>query len=303
MPTTPLSKKAGRKESAASRPAAMKVASRSTPPGKVRANGRRAALGGAPMGVAEALDLPSNGDSASGAVEADRIAIARWTRLRAFVAAATEITGAWEELSRQLPIWMLPGPKYLGAPPGDERETELSGHPAIADAMAPKRRGKIVNVRPDENDIALEYGRNVRTHGAAEADRILSRDLAALKARRETRAAENKRLGLDVLEDQVERLWDAVATIENAILRSNCRGPHALAAALILALKRYESELFEESNGDCQDNPAMAIAALAAIRPQLTGAIAEDADRTIADADRLVAAFIKTLPPRMLEEA
>ena len=104
-----------------------------------------------------------------------------------------------------------------------------------------------------------------------ENDRQLEVDLAACKARNAAHESERERLGLASLEEECEQLWDELRDLRDEILSSKLRSPHALAAAMIIKVDDTDEETAD-----------ILRASLRVIRPQLVGAIAEEADRVLA---------------------
>jgi hypothetical protein len=104
-----------------------------------------------------------------------------------------------------------------------------------------------------------------------ENDRQLEAELATHASRKAEVEAVSKLSGLDSLEGECERLSDEVRDLNCEILSSELRSPHALAAAIIIKIDDTDDETADVLR-----------ASLAAIRPQLVGAIAEDADRVLA---------------------
>lgn len=105
-------------------------------------------------------------------------------------------------------------------------------------------------------------------------DRQLEVDLAACKAREAAHGAERERLGLDLLEEEHEQLSDEISDLNCEILSSELRSPHALASAIIIKI-------------DDDEAADVLRASLAVIRPQLVGAIAEDADHVLAQGEEV----------------
>lgn len=76
--------------------------------------------------------------------------------------------------------------------------------------------------------------------------------------------------------DKGQAAWDLLMDLEH-VLHSNVRASvHALAASLIIEI---------EDNESGEDVPGLWRGSLSAIRPQLVGAIAEAADRVLAEND------------------
>jgi hypothetical protein len=83
---------------------------------------------------------------------------------------------------------------------------------------------------------------------------------------------ERERLDLASLEEEHERLGDELSDLRDEILSSELHSPHALAAAIIIKIDDTDNETAD-----------VLCASLFAIRSQLVGAIAEAADRVLAE--------------------
>jgi hypothetical protein len=90
--------------------------------------------------------------------------------------------------------------------------------------------------------------------------------------RRRDAGAEYKRLGLDALDERREALCEALTDLEAKIEKYLGKSVVALAVGLLVEIR--------DPGNDIHD---LLRASLAAIRPQLIGAIAEDADRVLAE--------------------
>lgn len=88
------------------------------------------------------------------------------------------------------------------------------------------------------------------------------------------REAEEERLGLDVLKSGCHDAWEATNAVEFELEKYVDRSILGLAACLMIAIK----------DDDPENIGGLHYAALGAIRPELVGLIAEDADRMLASA-------------------
>ena len=130
----------------------------------------------------------------------------------------------------------------------------------------------LINARPSPRDLLDEFLSALEKRDGVAILEEYGRAFAEFAARRRQQVAEDERLGIDVLEQRQEAAWDAVGDIESEL--EDHVGESVLALAGVLMVR----EDFEDCEG-------LNRAALAAIRPQLVGAIAEDADRFLAEAD------------------
>ena len=242
-----------------------------------QATNRRAILGAVlAAGAAGAAAALPAGAAAPALSAIDQRVLDLWRRRAKLKAIAERLSEEHDAAEAKLPEWAREGPKYFLPDGSPAASPERAGWPMVADlnrrpVELPVRR---VNARPSptelrdkflcdfvfKDEIALfaEYGRAFSEF----ADRLRQRD------------AEEKRLGLDVLDQRHTAAWDAVVTIENAFDRHLGSSVLALAAALMIAI------------GDgCEEIEGLNRAALEAIRPRLIGPIAEDADRLLAEAE------------------
>jgi hypothetical protein len=89
--------------------------------------------------------------------------------------------------------------------------------------------------------------------------------------------AEEARLGIDILGPRRDAASDAVCDIEGKI--------DGHIGTSVLALGGFLVMEISEEREDGEEIPGLYRASLAAIRPQLVGAIAEDADRVLAQSE------------------
>jgi len=148
-------------------------------------------------------------------------------------------------------------------------EAECRGHP-VDSAL---KRGAEISLkrfagRPADPDASSALG------AFKESLRIRDLELAAHERRQEAQAGERKRVGLVELEAEQERVADEIGDLICEFLSSELRSPHALAAAIIIKIDDTDDETAD-----------ILRASVGTIRPQLIGAIAEDADRVLANAE------------------
>lgn len=209
----------------------------------------------------------------------DRQVLALWQRRAELRAIATRISEQHAAACAQLPKWADRGPVYVRVDGGDAEMAACAGWPIAADlSRRPVERGGIINVRPGPDDLRAEF--QAAFYASERADdrtgvlEDYARVFAEFAERRRQQESEHRRLGLDVLSSRHDVAWGAVADVENELDQHLGASVLALAAVLIVAI-----------HDDCEEIEGLNRAALAAIRPQLTGAIAEDADRALAAED------------------
>jgi hypothetical protein len=244
-----------------------------------------AVLAGAVIGA-----VPAAAIAANELTEADRRAIERLARYRAMNARLVDLNFRADALEDKLPdigqsekelgsahekrrhkIWREEPGGYDASMLRACREIEqayldgrLVDEPGLVNG-ANYWRQRIMSFQEDDPKILAAIA------AFDENDRQLEVDLAACKAREAAHEAERERLGLDSLEEEHGRLCDDLSDLRDEILSSELRSPHALAAAVMIKIDDTDEETAD-----------ILRASLASIRPQLVGAIAEDADRVLA---------------------
>jgi hypothetical protein len=178
----------------------------------------------------------------------------------------------------QMPEWARGGPKYVSIEFPILNSTSLNGGdvgwPEIADLDQQKPIDGIGRIlaRPNVEDLYERFQVDVRAN-REEARLKLTRALIAHDERLKQQKAEQERTGYSRLTDRRESAWKTVRNIEDAIQNHVDTSVLALAAILALGIREDREE----------DEVLLAYrASLRAIRPQLVGAIAADADRVLA---------------------
>jgi hypothetical protein len=178
-----------------------------------------------------------------------------------------------------MPEWARTGPQYVLA---KEKLPELSeilsggdtGWPQVADIdrQPVDALGRIF-ARPSVFDFIEQFSADKRAIGLDEARRKLTQALVAHDERIKEQRAEKERTGYNRFSARSDAGWDKVLAVEEQIKEHAPRSILALAATFVIYIQSDDEE----------ENVLRASrAALAAIRPQLVGAIAEDADRVLA---------------------
>lgn len=253
----------------------------------VRANGRtlpeatsRGAIFGLLLtaGAVAVIPAAASGAAAPTLTAIDRRVLDLWSQRAKLKAIAERLSEQYAAAKSQLPEWAKAGPKYLrpdGSPSG--RPSERSwGWPAVSDLnRRPVDLLGFITARPSPEDLRNEW-EDALWHGAsrADADLELERSLAEFSERVRQQKAEGARVGTDVLGKRSDAAQNAVCAVETKL--------DELIGASVLALGGVLVMEISAGREDAEDIPGLYRAALAAIRPQLVGAIAEDADRVLA---------------------
>jgi hypothetical protein len=252
------------------------------PNATVRANARtlpeainRRAVLGAVLAAGATAALPAPVAPQPPALsDVDRQALDLWKRRADLRATATRASEQYWEAYNQLPEWAAPGPKFT-RPDGSPGGTEMtSDWPMIASLSSrPVNDRRQINARPDPDDLRIELA--IALKGGVDEAAILqdySQIFAELSDRRRQQIAERERLNIDVLNQCFNAAWEDVCEIESEFENHMGGSVFALAAVLLVAI-----------HDNCEEIDGLNRAALRMIRPQLTGAIAEDADRVLAE--------------------
>ena len=243
------------------------------------ATNRRTALGAIlAAGVAGATaTLPAAASAERPLSAADRQVLALWRRRAELRAIATRLSEQLDAADAQLPAWARSGPMYFrpdGSPAGLPAS---AAWPMVADLSRRPVDGRgLVNARPGPLDLCEEFMLAFHKADADDKPAVLEeygRVFAEFADLSHRRAAEEERLGINDLEQRSEAARDAVGDIESELEEHVGESVLALAGVLIV-----REEDFEDVEGIDR-------ATLAAIRPQLVGAIAADVDRVLAEAD------------------
>jgi hypothetical protein len=148
------------------------------------------------------------------------------------------------------------------------------GWPEVVDVhqQPVDRLGRIL-ARPNVEDLYNQFHADVRVN-RDEARLKLTRALIAHDERLKQQRAEEDRVGYSRLTARAEGVWPKVFDIEKAIRKHAEASVLAVAASLVIGIQADDEE---------ENVLAAYRAALRALRPQLVGAIAADADRVLAE--------------------
>jgi hypothetical protein len=244
------------------------------------ATSRRSVLGAILAAGAVAVPtLPSFAAVETPALSAvDRRVLDLWNRRRRLRAALDHLSERIDAAEAQLPEWARSGQKYVLAKgemqiPGVTHSAGDVGWPEVADLeqRPPDALGWIL-VRPNVEDLYAQFQANCRARGRKDGTRRLLQALLTHDARVKEQDAERDRVGYNRLSKRSETGWNKVIDIEKVI------GKHAEASILALAANLV---IGIQADDDEDDVLQTYRASLRAIRPQLVGAIAEDADRVL----------------------
>jgi hypothetical protein len=236
------------------------------------ATNRRAILG-AIVTAGAAIGLPAALATAAAAAPTlspvDKRVEHLWLRRRRLKAIAGHLNKQHKAAADSLPAWAQAGPDLVfgdGTPAGGKAS---SGWPQVADlSRRPAFPSGAVNGRPAVNDIVTEWHENSGT----KAD--LARALIEWGGRVLEQETESERAGLDEYSERLDHAWGLIHDVEDALRAHIGESMFALAAVLVV-----------ENGVADEDVPGLLRATLAVIRPQISGPIAEDADRALAERD------------------
>ena len=170
-----------------------------------------------------------------------------------------------------MPAWARSGPVYV-LPDGTASGKEGSGWPQVADlSHRPAFPSGVVCARPDVNDVIAEW-RDVSMKGTKKD--ALARALIEWGSRVLEQTAETELAGVALCDERCERAFEAIRDVENTLRDHIGESIFALAAVIVAEIGVAD-----------EDVPGLLRASLAAIRPQLVGPIAEDADRALAQGE------------------
>ena len=227
-------------------------------------------------------------------MESDRRAIEQWVRYRATRGTLRDLALQIEAAEERLPEWAQVEPGAIRPSADDIRAAREARHSQIYEMPEGDQAShhrictEIWRAILDRKFIAsdADYYRKIAEQPVTpnmssaiaafeESDRLRDAELAALEARKEAckeaQAAERRRVGLVELQAEYDRVVDEFGAPMDEISSAELRGPHVLALALMIRM--------DEIHGS---EDAIERASLSALRPQLIGAIAEDADRVLA---------------------
>ena len=259
---------------------------RANSPALPETTNRRAVLGGVLAAGAFGATAALPACAAPGPVAlsaADRRVLDLWNRRGRMLAARDRISEEIDAAAAQLPGWARPGPKRLFVT-GKAETPWLSfdgdtGWPEIADLdqqLAACAPGEEVFARPNAMDLCAQFQRKWRglETDIDEARHKLMRALVALDERLTQKRAEEERTGYARLRARSDACTNKIVDIEDAIGKHVEASVLALGASLMIGIQDNDEE---------EHVLAAYRASLRAIRPQLVGAIAEDADRVLVE--------------------
>jgi hypothetical protein len=236
---------------------------------------RRAVLGAvlAAGAVGAAAILPATAAGAPPLSAVDRRVLSLWGRRRAMEETGDRLTAEWCAKNNLLPTWASPGDVYLrpdGSPAGLPGG---AGWPVVADLSRRPVVNGVINARPNAEDLYREFWAAKEAAGWTEATHHFARALSELSDRIRQQDAERERVGFTMNDPRINRAYDVSHAVAHKI--------EALIPASVLALGAH---LINEIEADADEDHVIRAhrASLAAIRPQLVGSIAEDADRVLA---------------------
>lgn len=216
--------------------------------------------------------LPTAALAASSASPIDQRSVDLWNRRKRVREAIERIYEQVEAAEAQLPEWARSGPKYLYPKAiADLIPSDTAGWPAIEGVEHPKIGEDPVLVRPNHEDI-WERFRSERLRDRGEAERDLIASLVALEERCKRQKAEKERVGYTAAQRRYEDAFELLEAIDDKIEARMFQSPYAAVAALM-------TEMQIET-----DNERLLLASLTALRPLLSGSLAEDVDRQLAEA-------------------
>lgn len=201
------------------------------------------------------------------------------------LAALARISEQMDAARAQMPEWALPGPKYVLVPGGDPCimgidcsatiASDFVRSPQVPDLDQRLGASAWVLARPSVEDLYKQFQTNLESIGSDDARRKLMEALRAHDARMNEQKAEDERVGYSRLKKRSETGWSKVVDLEDAIIDHTEASVLVLGASLVIGIQ----------DNDEEENVLAAYrASLRVIRPQLVGAIAEDADRVLAQA-------------------
>ena len=233
-----------------------------------------AVLAAGAAGVTAAL--PAVASAAPALSARDRRVLDLWRRRAKLKAIAARLSEEYDAAKAKLPEWAREGPKYV-LPDGSRADSPArSGWPMVADLSRrrvdlPLRR---INARPSPTELRDKFLCDFVFRDEIALFAEYGRDFSEFADRLRQQAAEEKRLGLDVLGQRHTAAWDAIINVEKAFDQHIGSSVLALGAVLIIAIEDH-----------CEDIEALNRTSLRAIRPQLISEIAEEADRVLAEAE------------------
>jgi hypothetical protein len=247
------------------------------------ATNRRAVLGGvlAVGAVGATAALPAYAAPGPSALSAtDRRVLDLWHRRNRMRDALQRISDQMDLAEAQMPAWARSGPKYVLAKgeifvPGVDGAGSDVGWPQVVDLhqQPVDCLGRIL-ARPNVEDLYDQFREACRARNRKEATRGFLQALLAHDARVKAQDVERDRAGYNRFVKRSEAGWSKVLDIEKAIRKHAEASVLAVAASLVIGIQADddEDEVLQTYR-----------ASLRALRPQLVGAIAADADRVLAE--------------------
>ena len=242
------------------------------------ATNRRVVLGGILLAGVAIPSAPAAAAQSPALPAVDRRVLDLWNRRSRMRTALERISEESRAAEAQMPAWARSGPKYVLAKgqiflPGVDDAGSNVGWPEVVDVhrQPVDCLGRIL-ARPNVEDLYEQFHADVRVN-RDEARLKLTRALIAHDERLKQQRAEEERVGYSRLTARTKAVWFKVFDIENAIKKLAEASDLAIAASLVIGIQADDDE---------DDVLQTYRAALRAFRPQLVGAIAEDADRVLA---------------------
>ena len=244
---------------------------------------RRAALGAiiAAGAVGATLALPAYAAPGPALLSAiDRRVLDLWNRRSIMRTALERISEEMSAAEARMPAWARSGPKYVLAKgeiflPGVDDAGSDVGWPQVVDLhqQPVDCLGRIL-ARPNVEDLYDQFRYACLARDRKEATRGFLQALLAHDARVKARDVERDRAGYNRFAKRSEACCSKVLDIEKAIRKHAEASVLALGASLVIDIQADDEE---------ENVLAAYRASLRAIRPQLVGAIAADADRVLAE--------------------
>ena len=243
---------------------------------------RRSVLGAVLAAGAVAVPaLPSFASVETPALSAvDRRVLDLWNRRRRLRAALDRLSERIDAAAAQMPKWARSGPKYVLAKgeiqiPGVTHAAGDVGWPEVADLeQQPVGALGWILVRPNVGDLYVRFQADCRAGNREDGTHRFLQALIAHVARVKDQKAEKDRVGYGRLNERIEAGWDKMFDIRDAIRKHTEASVLAVGASLLISI---------EADDDEDDVLQNYLAFLRALRPQLVGAIAEDADRVLVE--------------------
>jgi hypothetical protein len=262
--------------------ATMRASARTLP----EATNRRAVLGAVlaagAAGAMAVLPVAASGMPTLSAV--DRRVIDLWDRRARLQVGIDRLLKQINTAEAQMPKWAQAGPKYVLAKgelfiPGVDDVRQVFGWPEVADLdQQPVDVLGLIIARPSTDDLVRQFFSDQKAD-YHEAARRLTRALVAQQERLKEQEVERQRTNFNELNERLDEVCISRGDIGLEIQRHAESSILALGATFLITI---------ELDDDEDDVLQTYRASLRAIRPQLVGAIAEDADRVLAQGEESV---------------